>query len=185
MPTSTVFDASSIPCAFSSEEIAAQVNALAEEISRDYADKDLVMIGVLKGAWMFLADLFRALSIPAQCEFVRVGSYGSGTVSSGAPELIWNVQGSLKDRDVLIVDDIIDTGLTTAYLLDHFAAHEPSTLRVCALLDKPSRRKVEVPLAYRGFEIPDMFVIGYGIDYAEQYRWLPYIGYIPSTDNAE
>ena len=155
------------------EEIRRKVRELGERISRDYADKDPVLIGVLKGSVVFLADLMRAISIPHRVDFMAVSSYGSGTKTSGVVRITKDLDESITGQDVLVVEDIVDTGLTLSYLLDILQARNPKSLRVCALLDKPARRKVDVPIAYRGFEIPDTFVVGYGLDYDQRYRNLP------------
>ena len=157
----------------SAEEIRRKVQELGECISRDYAGKDPVLIGVLKGSVVFLADLMRAVSIPHRVDFMAVSSYGSGTRTSGVVRITKDLDESITSQDVLVVEDIVDTGLTLHYLLDILNARDPNSLRVCALLDKPSRRKVDVPITYRGFEIPDTFVVGYGLDYDQRYRNLP------------
>ena len=151
---------------------------LAARINADYAGQHPLLVGVLKGAWLFMADLVRELRIPVCCDFVRVSSYGSGTTTSGEPRLLLDVTESLANRQVLVVDDIVDTGISVSWLLERLREHQPASLRLCALLDKPSRRRVDIQADYVGFEIPDRFVVGYGIDYAEQFRELPFIGYV-------
>ena len=155
------------------EDIAEKIDELAAEIRRDYKDKNPLLIGVLKGSFVFLSDLVRAMNIPVEVDFIRVSSYGAGKESSGKIKLVKDVETPIKDRHVLIVEDIVDRGLTVRFLLDYFSFRKPASLKLCALFDKPSRRKVEVPIDYRGFTIPDAFVVGYGLDYSEQYRYLP------------
>jgi hypoxanthine phosphoribosyltransferase len=152
-----------------------RVRELAAEVSRDYAGKDLVLIGVLKGAVFFLADLMRAIEIPVEVDFMAVASYGSATKSSGVVRILKDLDAAIDGRDVLIVEDIVDSGLTLQYLLRNLAGRNPRSLEVCALLIKPERRKVELETRYVGFEIPDRFAIGYGLDHAERYRNLPYV----------
>ena len=135
-------------------------------------------MGVLKGAWVFLADLMRQLTIPARCDFIRLSSYGLEMVTSGEPKLLLDVTESVEGQHVLVVDDIIDTGISISWLLQRFRRKNPASLRLCALLDKAARRRVDVKADYLGFEIPDRFVVGYGIDYAERCRELPYVGYV-------
>jgi hypoxanthine phosphoribosyltransferase len=160
---------------FSKQEIAEQVARLAREISADYADKRPVLVGVLKGAFVFLADLARGLTIPAQIEFMRIASYGSKKESCGKIAVTKDVEIPLEGRDVLVVEDIVDTGLSLKFLIEHLRAHKPSSLKVCALVDKKARREVEVQVDYTGFSMSDGFIVGYGIDYNEQYRALPEI----------
>lgn len=160
---------------FSRKEIAEQVAKLAREISVDYADKKLVLVGVLKGAFVFLADLARELTIPAAIEFVRIASYGSKKESCGKIQVKKDVEISLEGKDVLIIEDIVDTGLSLKFLIEHLRAHKPASLKVCALVDKKARRKVEVQVDYTGFAMTDGFIVGYGIDFNERYRALPEI----------
>jgi tRNA(Ile)-lysidine synthase len=157
------------------EDLTRRVRELAEEVSRDYADKDLLLIGVLKGAVFFLSDLMRHLDIPVEVDFMAVASYGSATKSSGVVRILKDLDAAIEGRDVLIVEDIVDSGLTLQYLLRNLAGRNPASLEVCALLIKPERRKVELQTRYVGFEIPDQFAIGYGLDHAERYRNLPYV----------
>ncbi len=157
------------------DDLARRVRELAGEVSRDYAGKDLVLIGVLKGAVFFLADLMRAIEIPVEVDFMAVASYGSATKSSGVVRILKDLDAAIDGRDVLIVEDIVDSGLTLQYLLRNLAGRNPRSLEVCALLIKPERRKVELETRYVGFEIPDRFAIGYGLDHAERYRNLPYV----------
>ncbi len=155
--------------------LANRVRELAAEISRDYVDKDVVLVGVLKGAVFFVADLMRALDIQCEVDFMAVASYGSAMKSSGVVRILKDLDALIRDRHVLIIEDIVDSGLTLQYLLRNLNAREPASLEVCALLIKPGRRKVDLKLKYVGFEIPDRFVIGYGLDHAERYRNLPYV----------
>ena len=157
------------------DDLRHRVRELAEEISRDYAGRDLLLIGVLKGAFLFLADLMRHLEVPCEVDFMAVASYGSSTESSGVVRILKDLDAPLEARDVLIVEDIVDSGLTLQYLLRTLQARGPASLEVCALLTKPDRRRVDLPARYVGFEIPDKFAIGYGLDYAERYRNLPYV----------
>ncbi|HHW15357.1 MAG TPA: hypoxanthine phosphoribosyltransferase [Firmicutes bacterium] len=158
------------------EELQAKIKELGTAISRDYAGKDLLLVGVLKGAVVFLSDLLRAIDIPAAIDFMAVSSYGAATKSSGIVRILKDLDDSIEGRHVLVVEDIVDSGLTLHYMLENLASRRPASIKVCALLDKPERRQVEVHVDYLGFRIPDRFVVGYGLDYAEKYRNLPYIG---------
>jgi hypoxanthine phosphoribosyltransferase len=157
------------------DDLKRKVREIGEQISVDYADRDLLLVCVLKGAVFFLADLMRAIDIPCEVDFMAVSSYGSETDSSGVVRILKDLDRPIAGRDVLIVEDIVDSGLTLQYLLRNLGAREPASLEVCALLTKPDRRKVELPTRYVGFEIPDKFAIGYGLDVAERYRNLPYV----------
>jgi hypoxanthine phosphoribosyltransferase len=157
------------------EDLKRRVGELGEEISRDYAARPLLLVGVLKGAVFFLSDLMRYIDVPVEVDFMAVASYGSATDSSGVVRILKDLDASIEGRDVLIVEDIVDSGLTLQYLLRNLGSRNPRTLEVCALLTKPERRKVDLPTRYVGFEIPDRFVVGYGLDYAERYRNLPYV----------
>ena len=159
----------------SAEALQQRVRELAADVSRDYVDKDLVLIGVLKGAVFFLSDLMRQLEVPCEVDFMAVASYGSATKSSGVVRILKDLDAVIEGRDVLIVEDIVDSGLTLRYLLRNLGARNPRSLEVCALLTKPERRKVDLPTRYVGFEIPNRFAIGYGLDHAERYRNLPYV----------
>jgi hypoxanthine phosphoribosyltransferase len=152
-----------------------RVRELGAEISRDYEGKDLFLVGVLKGAVFFLSDLMRSLEVDCEVDFMAVASYGSSTDSSGVVRILKDLDATIEGKDVLIVEDIIDSGLTLSYLLRTLRAREPRSLEVCALLTKPERREVDLPIRYTGFEIPNKFVIGYGLDHAERYRNLPYV----------
>jgi hypoxanthine phosphoribosyltransferase len=157
------------------EELGRRVSELGAEISADYEGRDLLMIGVLKGAVPFLADLMRELTIECEVDFMAVSSYGSATDSSGVVRILKDLEASIDGRHVLLVEDIIDSGLTLHYLLKNLRARSPASLEVCALLTKPERRRVDLPIRYVGFEIPNRFAIGYGLDYAQRYRNLRYV----------
>jgi len=157
------------------EELQRRIRELGAEISRDYEGRDLVMIGVLKGAVLFLGDLMRQLTVPCEIDFMAVSSYGSQTDSSGVVRILKDLDAPIEGREVVIVEDIIDSGLTLQYLLRNLRARNPGSLEVCALLAKPERRRVELPIRYLGFEIPNRYVIGYGLDYAQRYRNLSYV----------
>jgi hypoxanthine phosphoribosyltransferase len=164
------------------DELQHRIRELGAEISRDYAGRDLLLIGVLKGAVFFLADLMRRIEVPCEVDFMAVSSYGSSTDSSGVVRILKDLDAPLEGRDVLIVEDIVDSGLTLQYLMRTLQTRGPASLAVCALLTKPERRKAEVPARYVGFEIPDKFAIGYGLDYAERYRNLPYVATLSLGD---
>jgi hypoxanthine phosphoribosyltransferase len=164
------------------DDLKQKVRDLGARISEDYADRDLLMVCVLKGAVFFLADLMRSIDIPCEVDFMAVSSYGSATDSSGVVRILKDLDRPIAGRDVLIVEDIVDSGLTLQYLLRNLRAREPASLEVCALLTKPERRKVEMPTRYVGFEIPDKFAIGYGLDHAERYRNLPYVAALAQED---
>src|SRR5262245_9732714 len=153
-----------------------RIAELGEEISADYAGRDLLLVGVLKGAVFFMADLMRSLTIPCEIDFMAISSYGDSTDSSGVVRILKDLDINIEGREVLVVEDIIDSGLTLSYLMRNLEAREPATLEICALLTKPERREIDVPVRYVGFEIPNRFVIGYGLDFAERYRNLPYVG---------
>jgi hypoxanthine phosphoribosyltransferase len=157
------------------KELQARIAELGIEISRDYAGRDLLLVGVLKGAVFFMADLMRELTVPCEIDFMAISSYGAGTDSSGVVRILKDLDINISGRDVLVVEDIIDSGLTLSYLMRSLKARKPATVEICALLTKPERREVEVPVAYVGFEIPNRFVIGYGLDFDERYRNLPYV----------
>ncbi len=158
------------------ETLRARVAELGAEVSADYADRDLLLIGVLKGAVFFMADLMRKLTVPCEIDFMAVASYGASTDSSGVVRILKDLDINIEGRHVLVVEDIIDSGLTLSYLIRTLEAREPGSLEVCALMTKPERREIDVPVRYVGFEIPNRFVIGYGLDFAQRYRNLPYVG---------
>jgi hypoxanthine phosphoribosyltransferase len=157
------------------DDLQRRVAELGAEISRDYEGRDLVMIGVLKGAVLFIADLMRQLVVPCEIDFMAVSSYGSSTDSSGVVRILKDLDASIDGRDALLVEDIVDSGLTLHYLLKNLRARNPRSLEVCALLTKPERRRVDLPIRYVGFEIPNRFAIGYGLDHGQRYRNLPYV----------
>jgi hypoxanthine phosphoribosyltransferase len=152
-----------------------RVAELGDEISADYAGRDLLLIGVLKGAVFFMADLMRHLTVPCEVDFMAISSYGAATDSSGVVRILKDLDINIEGREVLVVEDIIDSGLTLSYLMRNLEAREPASLEICALMTKPDRREIDVPVRYVGFEIPNRFVIGYGLDFAERYRNLPYV----------
>ena len=154
----------------------ARVAELGAEISADYRDRDLLLIGVLKGAIFFMADLMRQIDLPCEVDFMAISSYGAGVDSSGVVRILKDLDMPIENRNVVIVEDIVDSGLTLSYLLRNLEARQPASLEICALLTKPDRRENDVECRYVGFEIPNRFVIGYGLDFAERYRNLPYIG---------
>ncbi|HEX4482979.1 MAG TPA: hypoxanthine phosphoribosyltransferase [Solirubrobacteraceae bacterium] len=159
----------------SAEDLQRRVAELGEQISSDYAGRSLLLIGVLKGAVFFLSDLMRFIDVPVEVDFMAVASYGSATDSSGVVRILKDLDAAIEGRDVLIVEDIVDSGLTLQYLMRNLGSRNPRTLEVCALLTKPERRKVDLPTRYVGFEIPNRFVVGYGLDYAERHRNLPFV----------
>jgi len=158
------------------DALRARIGELGEDISSYYAGQDLLLIGVLKGAVFFMADLMRHLSVPCEVDFMAISSYGAQTDSSGVVRILKDLDINIEGRNVLVVEDIIDSGLTLSYLMRNLESREPASLEVCALLTKPARREIEVPVRWIGFEIPNRFVIGYGLDFAERYRNLPYVG---------
>jgi hypoxanthine phosphoribosyltransferase len=157
------------------DELSARVRELGKQISADYAGRDLLLVGVLKGAVFFLSDLMRHIDVTCEVDFMAVASYGSSTDSSGVVRILKDLDIPIEGREVLIVEDIVDSGLTLSYLLRTLRARNPKSLEVCALLTKPERRKVDLPIRYVGFEIPNRFAIGYGLDHAEKFRNLPYV----------
>lgn len=157
------------------ENIKKRVRKLGEKISADYSGREILAIGILKGGWVFMADLVREIEIPVMCDFIGVSSYGDGAVSSERVKLISDIRIPVNGKDVLLIDDIIDTGFSIKFVKDYIESKNPAGIKVCVLLDKPSRRKEDIHVDYTGFTIPDRFVVGYGLDYAEKYRNLPYI----------
>lgn len=167
------------------DTIAARVAELGAQLSADYAGRDPVLLSVLKGALVFLADLMRSMDVPSSIDLMELSSYGAGTETSGQVRILKDLSHSIEGRDVVIVEDIIDTGLTLNYLLRYLAERHPTSISVCCLLDKPARRLADIEIDYRGFTIPDRFVVGYGLDFDERYRNLPYIGVLkPSVYGA-
>jgi hypoxanthine phosphoribosyltransferase len=158
------------------ERLQTRIGELAAQIDSDYADRELLLVGVLKGAVMVMADLARALHLPVQMDWMAVSSYGSGTKSSGVVRILKDLDADISGRHVLIVEDIIDSGLTLSWLVGNLQSRDPASVAVCAMLRKPSSARMDVDVAYTGFEVPDEFVVGYGLDYAERYRNLPFIG---------
>ena len=158
------------------DQIAQRIQELAAEIDKDYADQEPLLVGVLKGAVMVMADLSRAISIPVAMDWMAVSSYGSGTKSSGVVRILKDLDRDISNRHVIVVEDIVDSGLTLSWLLRNLRSRGPASVEVCTMLRKPEAMKVDVPVKYVGFDIPNEFVVGYGLDYAEQYRHLPFVG---------
>ena len=167
---------------FSRQEIDATVSRLAAEISQSYGDKHPLMLGILKGSFMFLADLVRRLDFPLEVDFIGLSSYGKDKQSSGKIKVMQPLRSPIKNREVLVIEDIVDTGRTTAFLLDYLRQQKPASLKLCALTDKPARRQVPVPIDYLGFTVPDKFLVGYGLDWDEKYRNLPDLYIIEDKD---
>lgn len=161
-------------------QLADQVKKMGAAITADYAGKEILMIGVLRGAFIFMADLVRAINLPVAVDFMALSSYGAAASSSGIVRILKDLEENIESKHVLIVEDIIDSGLTIKYLIENLSSRKPASIKICTLMSKPDRRKVEVPIAYNGFTIPDYFVVGYGLDYAEKYRNLPFIGVLKS-----
>ncbi len=160
---------------FDSEALDKRVRQLADRINTDYAGYELLVVGVLKGATVFLSDLIRHIHLPIEMDFIAASSYGNATESSGVVRILKDLDYPLQDRHVLLIEDLIDTGLTLHYLAENLKSREPASFRICTLLDKPERREVDIEVHYKGFDIPDEFIVGYGIDYSQKYRNLPYI----------
>jgi len=163
---------------FSRQEIEAAVKRLAAEVRKDYQDKNPLLIGILKGSFMFMADLIRLLDFPLEVEFIRLSSYGRGKESSGKVKVVQGLRSQVRGREVLVIEDIVDTGLSVAFLLDYLRKKKPASLRLCALTDKPSRRQTPVAIDYLGFTVPDKFLVGYGLDWDEKFRNLPDICFV-------
>ncbi len=178
-------DAGRVKPLITGEEIAARTARMAEEITRDYRGRDLVMIAVLKGAFVFLADLVRRIELPLEIDFVAVSSYGADTESSGVVKIIKDLDLEIAGKDVLLVEDIVDTGLTLKYLAGMLRERGPASVEICALLNKPDARKVDIEVRYCGFDVPPKFVVGYGLDFAERYRHLPYVGVLEEEEGSE
>ena len=171
---------------FSEEELKNRVAEIAAQIDKDYAGKQPLLVSVLRGSFVFMADLVRQIHVPCTVDFMAVSSYGAGTSSSGQVKIIKDLSEHIEGKDLIVVEDILDSGNTLSYLLQLLQARKPASVRLCTLLDKPSRRVKEVEVSYCGFSIPDYFVVGYGLDYAEKYRNLPYIGVLkPSVYGGE
>lgn len=168
--------ANKIETLISKEELAARVAELGKQIEKDYQGKDLVCVGLLKGSVVFMTDLIKTINLDLKIDFMKVSSYGNGTDSTGVVKILKDVDEEVTGKDVLLIEDIVDTGLTLANVKEFMWKKRPNSIKICTLLDKPSRRKTDVKAEYIGFEIPDAFVIGYGLDYAEHYRNLPYVG---------
>ena len=160
----------------SEEELKAKVRELGAQISRDYEGKNLVLVSILKGSVVFMADLMRSVTIPCSVDFMAVSSYGNQTTTTGAVKINKDLNQDIEGRDIILVEDILDSGVTLHYLKDYLSVRRPASITIATLLDKPARRKAPIHAAYAGFEVPDAFVVGYGLDYAEKYRNLPYIG---------
>ena len=158
-----------------SEQIEAKIKELGKQITEDYRGKNLMLVGILKGAVIFMSDLAKNIDMPISMDFMAVSSYGKSSKSTGVVRIIKDLESSIDDKDILIIEDIIDTGLTLSYLTDNLRKRGARSVKICTLLDKPDRRKAEVPVNYRGFLVPNEFVVGYGLDYAELYRNLPYV----------
>lgn len=167
---------------FTRDEIEATVKKLAGEISQDYDGKHPLLIGVLKGSFMFMADLIRHLDFPLEVEFIKLSSYGRGRSTPGKIKVVQGLRSKVRSRDVIIIEDIVDTGLTIAFLLDYLRKKKPASLKLCALTDKPSRRQVPVNIDYLGFTVPNKFIVGYGIDWDEKFRYLPHICFVEVED---
>ncbi|KGF15067.1 hypoxanthine phosphoribosyltransferase [Peptostreptococcus sp. MV1] len=168
---------------FSQEEIASKVEELARQIEEDYKGQDLLLVGILKGASVFVADLMRKINLNVNIDFMSVSSYGSGTESSGTVKILKDLDVDIKDKNVLIVEDIIDSGITLRNLYDTLMTREPKSLKLCTLLNKPARKKVDIDVDYVGYIIEDKFIVGYGIDYDEKYRNLPYIAIVEDVED--
>ena len=167
---------------FTRQQIEATVKKLAAEIKKDYQSRNPLLIGILKGSFVFMADLIRLLNFPLEVEFIRLSSYGRGRSTPGELKVVQGLRTQIKGRDVLVVEDIVDTGLSVAYLLDYLRRKKPATLKLCALTDKPSRRQVPVTIDYLGLTVPNKFIVGYGLDWDERFRYLPDICYMELED---
>ena len=161
---------------FTEEEIASIVEKMGKQISKDYEGKDLLLVSVLKGSLVFMADLMPHITVPCSIDFLSVSSYGSGTVSSGQVRILKDLDASIEGKDLLVVEDILDSGVTLSYLLKTLSARNPASIRLCTFLDKPERRRVNIKADYIGASVPDKFIVGYGLDYAQKYRNVPFIG---------
>lgn len=164
------------------EEIEEKVYELAKNIEKDYKGEEVIFVGILKGACVFISDIIRKIDLDIRLDFMAVSSYGMSTQSSGVVKILKDLDSDIEDKNVVVVEDIIDTGLTLSYLRENLMARNPKSLKICTLLDKPERRKCDIPVDYAGFKIPDKFIVGYGIDYGEKFRNLPYIGVVGKED---
>ncbi len=162
----------------SETEIQRRVKELAQQISADYQGYEPLMVGILKGAWVFMADLARNLTIPVKFDFLTVSSYGDSTITTGKVNIVNDLKTTINQKDIILIEDILDTGHTLKYIIDNLLLQKPRTLKLCVLLDKPERHELEMKIDYLGFTVPNKFVVGYGIDFNEQFRQLPYIAYI-------
>jgi len=169
---------------FSEQQIAARVAELAAQIEADHRGKDLVLVGVLKGAFVFMSDLARKIDLPLAVDFIALSSYGEATESSGIVKITSDLARPIEGKHVIIVEDIIDTGLTMRYLLDNLATRHPASVKICSLLSKPSRARTRIPVRYLGFEVPDQFVVGYGLDVGERFRNVPFIGVVKAVGDS-
>jgi len=167
---------------FSRQEVEATVRRLAAEISKDYQGKNPLLIGILKGSFVFMADLIRLLDFPLEVEFIKLSSYGRGRSTPGKIKVVQGLRSPVRSREVLVIEDIVDTGLSVAFLLDYLRKKRPASLRLCALTDKPSRRKVPVIIDYLGLTVPDKFIVGYGLDWDEKFRYLPVMCFVEVED---
>lgn len=158
------------------DKLAKRIKEIGQEISEDFAGEEIMLVGILKGASVFMSDLIRQISLPVYIDYMVVSSYGNSAETSGVVRIIKDLEDNIDGKNIIIVEDIIDTGLTLSYLKQNLLSRNPKTLKICTLLDKPARREKEINIDYRGFEVPDEFIIGYGIDYAEKYRNLPFVG---------
>lgn len=174
--------AEKISVLLSEEEVDARIKAIGEQISKDYEGKQIHMICVLKGGTFFMCELAKRISVPVSLDFMAVSSYGSDTKSSGVVKIVKDLDDAIQGKDVLVVEDIVDSGRTLSYLMEMLRDRKPASLKLCTLLDKPDRRVIDVPVDYTGFQIPDEFVVGYGLDYDQKYRNLPYIGIVSFED---
>lgn len=174
--------AEKISVLLSEEEVDARIKAIGEQISKDYEGKQIHMICVLKGGTFFMCELAKRISVPVSLDFMAVSSYGGDTKSSGVVKIVKDLDEAIQGKDVLVVEDIVDSGRTLSYLMEMLRDRKPASLKLCTLLDKPDRRVIEVPVDYTGFQIPDEFVVGYGLDYDQKYRNLPYIGIVSFED---
>ncbi|MGI6165189.1 MAG: hypoxanthine phosphoribosyltransferase [Limnochordia bacterium] len=171
-------DDQSIKVLISQEDLHERIKEMGAQLTEDYRDGNLFVVGILKGAFVFMADLIRSIDLPLEVDFVAISSYGSGTKQTGVVRILKDLDSTIEGKDVLIVEDIIDSGLTLKYLVENLSSRKPRSLRICTLLDKPERREVDISTDYTGFVIPNLFVVGYGLDHDQIYRNLPYVGVV-------